>query len=81
MFQKFDLLSMLIDLAYLQLIEYQGERCYVALDDDWAKHAPEGFVVYTLAEMEMLKGKDDWTKRMVQEAKKHGGKVTGFEPM
>ena len=59
--------------------QYLGSLCYFALDDDWAKLAPEGYLVYTLAEAEVLGQCDERTKRLVHEAKKlAGAKVVGW---
>jgi hypothetical protein len=57
---------------------YLGSLCYFALDDNWAKLAPEGCPVYTLAEAKMLGQCDEQTKRLVHEAKKlSGAEVVG----
>jgi len=59
--------------------QYLGSLCYFALGDDWAKLAPEGYLVYTLAEAEVLGQCDERTKRLVHEAKKlAGAKVVGW---
>ena len=60
-------------------IAYLGDTCYLALDDEWARKAPDAFIVYTLEETEVLRGTDEWTKRMVHEAKRYGAKVIGKE--
>lgn len=58
---------------------YMGDLCYFALDDNWAKLAPVGYPIYTLAEAKMLAGFDEQTKRFVHEAKKlAGAKVAGM---
>jgi hypothetical protein len=60
-------------------MEYLAELCYIALDDDWAKKAPPGFVVYTEEEARQLQGASDQTKRLVHEAKRQGAKVINRE--
>lgn len=65
----------------LILMEYMGDEVYFAWDEEWAKLAPPGSIIYTLSEMEKLRGASDYVKIMVHEAKKRGAKLIEVKPI
>lgn len=59
---------------------YLGDEVYFAKDDRWARSLEgDGLPVYTLAEVEIVKGLGEATKRLIHEAKRHGAVVVGRE--
>jgi len=59
----------------LVLMHYMGEPVFFAEDEDWAKEAPEGFVVYTLKELSLLKSASPEQRKLVHQLKKEGARI------
>jgi hypothetical protein len=55
--------------------DFQGDTIYFALDEGWAASAPEGAVVYTLSEIEAMKGLGAASIRLLHMAKRGGGVI------
>lgn len=51
---------------------YQGDEVWFILDEAHREGVPDGAIIYTLAEAEILATRTEWTKKMVHEAKKAG---------
>jgi len=49
---------------------YQGDVVWFILDDSFRDRCPPGAIIYTLAEAEILATRTEWTKKMVNEAKR-----------
>jgi len=63
----------------LILMKYLGEEVFFAYDENWAKLALPGYVVYTFHELRQLAGTSVDKKRMVHEVKKRGGRLVESE--
>jgi len=55
---------------------YQGEDVWFILDDSYRDNVPQGAIVYTLAEAQVLANRSDWTRNIVHEAKKAGAQLS-----
>jgi hypothetical protein len=55
--------------------DFEKDTIYFALDESWAARAPEGAVVYTLSEIEAMKGLGAASIRLLHTAKRRGGVI------
>ena len=59
---------------------YQGDEVWFILDDSSRSRCPQGTIIYTLAEAQILANRSEWTRKIVHEANKRGAQLSLPQP-